>query len=116
MLAGMGAAGAVTSAGTPLLIQAKQQAESELENLMIGYEGATQASRLRSEANLQRTQGKIYGQKAKTARTASYIGAGSTLLTGFSKSPKFQAAGSGVPPRSALTAPGRTSSGGFTFG
>lgn len=83
MRAGLGASGVVSSAGTPLLIQSKQAAESELENLMIGFEGQTAASRARSQAKLYRMQSDIYGQQAKYALKAGKIRAGTTLLTGF---------------------------------
>lgn len=76
-------AGARIDVGAPLHLQAEQAAELELENLLIGYEGQTGAQRARSQAEIDRLQGKIYRQKGKAARTASYIQAGSTLLTGF---------------------------------
>lgn len=81
--AGLGASGTVSSVGTPLMIQARQAAESELDNLMIGHQGLTDAARLRSQGALDLMQSKIYGQKAKSAKAAGMIGAGGTLLTGF---------------------------------
>ncbi|HUT95291.1 MAG TPA: hypothetical protein VMY37_37905 [Thermoguttaceae bacterium] len=81
--AGLGAAGVVTTEGTPLMIQAKQAAEAELEGLMIGYEGQIRAGRARSQAALDRLQGSIYGQRAKTASRGGFMGAGTSLLTGF---------------------------------
>jgi hypothetical protein len=83
MQAAIGASGTVSTAGTPLLIQAKQAAQSELENLMIGYSGQVGADRARSQATLDRLQGGIYGQQAKNARLAGTVGAGSSLLQGF---------------------------------
>ena len=83
LLAGLGAAGVVTTVGTPLMIQARQAAESELERLMIGYEGQVRASRARSQAGLDRMQAGIYGQRARTASRAGLFGAGTSLLTGF---------------------------------
>jgi len=83
MRAGMGAAGVVSTEGTPLLVQAKQASELELKNLMIGYEGAESAQRYRSQAVLDRIQAKIYGQKAGAYRTGGYLNAGTTLLKGF---------------------------------
>jgi hypothetical protein len=114
--AGLGAAGAVTTTGTPLLIQAKQASELELENLMIGYEGATEAARARSEAAGYKMQGKLVRQRGRAEMIGGFMGAGGTLLTGFSKSPKFQAVESGVPFGSAMTATRRTTSGGYVFG
>lgn len=76
-------AGARMDVGAPLMLQEEQAAELELENLLIGYEGQVGAQRALSQAQLDRLQGRIYRQKGKATRTAGYIGAGSTLLTGF---------------------------------
>lgn len=84
-LAAMGASGAVSTTGTPLLIQAKQAAESELDNLLIGYEGQIGAGKARSQGQLDLMQAGIYGTSGSNARTAGMIGAGTTLLTGFTK-------------------------------
>ncbi len=104
LLARLGAAGVVVSEGAPLMIQAQQAAEAELDNLMIGYEGQTAAARARSQARLDTMQGlvhrqqaDIYGRqagilgervraydpRARAAFRAGRIGAGATLLTGF---------------------------------
>ena len=91
MQAGMGAAGVVSTEGTPLLIQQTQAQESEFENMMIGYHGAEEAAALRSQATLQRLQGRQARQAGKAARMGSFIGAGGSLLSGFS-----QAADSGL--------------------
>jgi hypothetical protein len=79
----LGASGAVSTAGTPLLLQTTQAEESELQNLTIGYEGATEASRARSVASQYRMEGQMAKARGKSARTAGYLGAGTTLLTGF---------------------------------
>ena len=97
LLAGLGASGAVVSEGAPLMIQARQAAEAELDSLMIGYEGQTRAARARSQARLDimeglvhRQQADIYGvqarrlgRRATSVSRAGQIGAGATLLTGF---------------------------------
>jgi len=75
--------GARMDVGAPLMLQEEQAAELELENLLIGYEGAVGAQRARSQKELDIMQGKIYRRKGKAAQTAGYIGAGATLLTGF---------------------------------
>jgi hypothetical protein len=72
----MGAAGADTSAGAPLEILSEQARQSTIENLEIGYEGTQESQRLREEGKMIRAQG-------RSARRASRIGAGATLLTGF---------------------------------
>jgi len=75
--------GARMDVGAPLMLQEEQAAELELENMLIGYEGETGAQRARSQAEIDRLQGRLYRQKGRAGRTAGYIGAGSTLLTGF---------------------------------
>jgi hypothetical protein len=70
-------------AGTPLQLESEQAAELELENLLIGYEGEVGAKRALTRAEQDRMQGKLYAQKGKNLKTASYFKAGSTLLTGF---------------------------------
>ncbi|HOK66353.1 MAG TPA: hypothetical protein PLV55_06030 [Anaerohalosphaeraceae bacterium] len=72
----LSASGLVSTTGTPLAILSEQARQSALENAMIGYEGMTAATRLREEAKQIKYAG-------KTAKKAAYIGAGTTLLTGF---------------------------------
>ncbi len=84
MRARMGKAGVVAGAGTPLLIQAKQASELELENLVIGFEGGIEAGRAKSQADIDIMQAGIYKRKAKAKRIGGYMEAGATLLTGFS--------------------------------
>lgn len=79
----MSASGIRTDVGTPLLIEEEQQAELELENMLIGYEGQLLAKRYRSQAELDYMQSGIYKRKAKSAKTAGTIGAGAALLQGF---------------------------------
>lgn len=76
MLAGLGASGAVTTAGAPLALLIEQARQDETEQLMIGYQGREQAAASRAGAAMSR-------MKAKNARTAGTIGAGATLLHGF---------------------------------
>lgn len=75
--------GARMDVGAPLMLQEEQAVELELENLLIGYEAEVGAQRALSQAELDRLQGKIYRQKGKAAKKASYFKAGTTLLTGF---------------------------------
>lgn len=82
--AAIAASGGIPGAGSNLLLQAKQASELELDNLMIGYEGLTEAQRARTAAAGYRMQGSIYKQKAKNFKRAGLIGAGTSLLTGFS--------------------------------
>lgn len=85
LVAGLGASGAIPSEGTPLLLQAKQASELELENLMIGYEGKIGVSRAKSQATLDKMQASLYRQQGRNRMIGAYMGAGSTLLTGFSQ-------------------------------
>lgn len=81
--AGLGVAGVVPTAGTPLQIQAKQASEFEMENLMLGYRGMTEAARARSAAEIERMGGRLARQRGRAKERAAYVGAGATLLTGF---------------------------------
>jgi len=83
--AGFGAAGAVPTMGAPVAALAEQAAESELEQLLIGYESQLAQQRLMSEAELRQMEAKAFRRRGKAARTASYLRAGTTLLTGFGK-------------------------------
>lgn len=83
LLAAAGASGTVPSVGSPLMIQAKQAAQSELDNLMTGYTGNIAASQARSQGTIDSLQAGIYGQQARNYGTAGMIGAGTSLLTGF---------------------------------
>jgi hypothetical protein len=81
--ANLGASGAVPNEGTALQLQGTQAAQSELDNLMIGYQGQIQAGQYRSQAGLQQMQAGIYGQAAGNDMMAGMLGAGTSLLTGF---------------------------------
>lgn len=85
MRAKAGASGVEIDTGAPLKALGAQAGELALENMLIGVEGRTQASRFESEANVQRSQAKIYRQRAKNAGAAGIIGAATTLLTGFAQ-------------------------------
>ncbi len=89
--------------GSPVAadLAAEQAAELELENLLVGFEGEVLAGRAETQAELDRLQAQIYGrrvkplrqigrmtsrafeQRARNLRTAGFLGAGETLLTGF---------------------------------
>ncbi len=100
--AGLGMAGGL-GAGTSLLLESEQAAELELENLLIGYESEVSAGRAESQAVLDRLQGKLYRQKGKSLRTASYFGAGATLLTGLGAAGYMRGKGGGLTPEGKAT-------------
>jgi hypothetical protein len=81
--ANQGMSGAVMDVGTPFDVVAEQMSELDLENAMIGYEGVNEASKLRSQATITRIQGKYARKVGENAQTASYINAGSSLLSSF---------------------------------
>jgi len=89
--AAMGKAGVVPTAGTPLLLQAVQASELELENLLIGQESMERAQALRSGAALSGMESAIARQRERYARTAGYFGAGATLLSGLGSAAYFGA-------------------------
>ena len=102
LVADIAAAGGL---GSPVAadLAAEQAAELELENLLVGFEGEVLAGRAETQAELDRLQAKIFGrrageieqvggitsrafkQRAGRLRTAGFLGAGGTLLTGFGR-------------------------------
>jgi hypothetical protein len=85
MEAGLGASGAMTTAGAPLLLQAKQASESDLENQMIGYDGAIQAEQFMFRAEVDKMQGKMAKSAGQQKMYGSFMEAGGTVLSGFAK-------------------------------
>lgn len=63
--------------GSPLLLQEETAARAELEALTIRAGGDITSARLRQQAILERMAG-------RSARTAGFIGAGASLLSGVS--------------------------------
>lgn len=83
--AALAASGVIPTAGAALKIQTEQAKESDLEQKLISFETGVFVARAESQAALDRTQADIFRQRAGTARTAGLIGAGTTLLQGFSR-------------------------------
>lgn len=75
--AARGATG-VTMTGSPLLVDEDTVREVALGASRIGYQGALQANRYSSAADLSQ-------MRESSDRTAGYIGAGSSLLSGLGK-------------------------------
>lgn len=82
-IAMLGASGAGLGTGAPLRLIEEQMAEIELEKLMTGYEAMTEAQRARGQAASYRMRGELARERGKSAKKASYFGAGSSLLQGF---------------------------------
>lgn len=83
--AGIGASGVVSTQGSPLLIEAKQASQSELENLDIGYEGQIESQQALSQAEMDLMQGRMAKARGKSAMFGSMLSAAGTTMAGFSK-------------------------------
>lgn len=80
-IAQIGASG-VALAGSPTEVLAGQARENEMSVRAIAYSSALRQNQLRSQADITRFQG-------KQARTASYLTAGSELLSGATRAVQF---------------------------
>lgn len=71
--------------GSPVAedLAAEEAEESDLENLLIGFEGEARARLALSQADIDRFNAKLARQRGKTAVRASRIQAGASLLQGF---------------------------------
>lgn len=71
--------------GSPVAIDlaAEQASELELENLLLGFEGETTATRAERQGQIDIASGGLSKQRGKAGKTAADIGIGTTLLTGF---------------------------------
>jgi cell wall-associated NlpC family hydrolase len=64
--------------GSPLLVMEDTAAQSELDSLLIRYNGEMGANRAQSQAGLDR-------MRASSASTGGYLSAGASLLNGVSR-------------------------------
>jgi hypothetical protein len=85
MEAAAGVSGAVTTTGAPLMAIAKQAAENQLTNLMIGYEGTEEAKGLRYESDISRFKARLMAKQKRAKLTEGLAGAGGKAMTGFSQ-------------------------------
>jgi hypothetical protein len=81
--AARGASG-VTMAGSPLLVDEATVREIALGSSRLINQGAVRGTRLEQDAELSRMSGRTARQRGKNARTAGFINAGTTLLSGAS--------------------------------
>ena len=84
----LGAAGGLGE-GTSLLIEAEQESESRLENLIIGFEGRIAEEQELSRAGIQKEQARLFKERGRNVALAGGIKAGTTLLTGFAPGGPF---------------------------
>lgn len=87
------ASGAEMGTGAAFDLEEEQLAELELENLLIGYEGGQRAARVRRQGEMDVVAGIMAKKRGKAAQKASYIEAGSTILTGFGMAGSFGGGG-----------------------
>ena len=80
----LGASGARLDVGAPIRALRDQAEELELDNLLIGFEGAVEAGRFRERAVISRFKGSLAKTRGKAARRASFVKAGTSLLSDFS--------------------------------
>jgi hypothetical protein len=96
--AGLGSAGGLSSdVATDIL--GTQAGESELENLLIGFEGETANQRAKSQATGQRLQGKAAKAQAKSAARKANVDFGiqlAMMVVGASTGGGFGGAASGA--------------------
>lgn len=78
------ASGVVINQDTPGLIADEAFREGKLEELAILYKGKTTATAARQKSLAQKYASVNYRINAENARTAGYIGAGTSLLSAFS--------------------------------
>lgn len=78
--AGIGAAGG-TGSPVAIDINLEQAKESELESLLIGYEGQVASARAKNEAELNRLQGQLAYASGKSAARRANIEFGIQLAT-----------------------------------
>ena len=71
--AGLGASGARLDVGAPIRLLSDQAEELELDMLLIGFEGATDASRLRSQARGLRLGAEFSRERGENARKTSLL-------------------------------------------
>ena len=84
LLAGLGASGARLDVGAPIRLLSDQAEELELDMLLIGFEGATEARELRNQAVIQRFKGSLAKTRGQNAQKAGYVQAVAGLLSDFS--------------------------------
>lgn len=79
----LGASGARLDVGAPIRVLSEQAEELELEQLLVGFEGRTEAARFRSIAGIERFKGSLAKARGKSARREGLTRAGTSLLTDF---------------------------------
>ena len=80
MRAKLGTTGARLDTDAPLQVVAEQLFENELQTALIGAEGSTRSTQLRSQAANLRAGASIADQRADNLKTATLLNTGTSLL------------------------------------
>ena len=86
--ASLGGSGTVSTEGAPLLAQALQKSESELENFLIGQQGRSAMNEVLSKASEFDMRARAAKRGASNSLLSGFIGAGATGLMGYAMIPK----------------------------
>ncbi len=78
--AALGKSGARLDVGAPIRVLSEQAEELELENLLIGHEGAVEAAQFKERAVISRFKGSLARKRGKAARKTSLLRAFSTTV------------------------------------
>lgn len=81
--AALGGTGVESGSGSPLLVSQDFAAEIEQQALRLRAGGEISATRLEQQASLTGAQAGLYRMQGSSARSASYLTAGSSLLGGI---------------------------------
>ena len=75
----------VTMEGTPLLVQTETMSEADLDALAIRYAGTIEQSQLIAQQSALRQEAMFEKMRSGQYKTAGYLSAGASLLTGIDK-------------------------------
>jgi len=103
-------------AGATLSLLADTAFQFSLERNLILRQGLIRSRELIYQGQMELAKGRWAYTLGRQAKQLSYVKAGASILGAAGSSPQFGALTSGVSPSGALTATGRTSSGGYIFG
>jgi DNA helicase IV len=79
----------VEMAGTPLMVMADTMTESELDAMAIRYASTAEQSKILAQAAAHKQEALLQQMAGRQARTAGYLSAGSSLLSGLGSAYQF---------------------------
>ena len=75
----------VSMEGTPLIVAAESMSEAELDALAIRYASTVEQSQILAQAAGYEQQAQLERMRGRAARTAGYLGVGTSLLGGVER-------------------------------